>query len=88
MNAQFLTDDKLITSVGRGSSLLGKAGLLDGREITTHWRAFNSYKNLHQKKRILKNVRFILSEPIFTFVGISAGMDFSLRIIRHFLELK
>ena len=32
---------RLIGSVCTGSSLLGKAGLLDGREATSHWRTFD-----------------------------------------------
>ena len=32
---------KLIASVYTGSSILGKAGLLDGRDATTHWRSFD-----------------------------------------------
>jgi transcriptional regulator GlxA family with amidase domain len=78
------TNDRLIASVCTGSSLLGKAGLLDGRDATTHWRAFDFLKESAPKARILKNVRFTLIEPIFTSAGVSAGIDLSLRIVSHF----
>ena len=78
------TNDRLIASVCTGSSLLGKAGLLDGRDATTHWRAFDFLKESAPKARILKNVRFTLIEPILTSAGVSAGIDLALRIVSHF----
>jgi len=78
------TNDRLIASVCTGSSLLGKAGLLDGRDATTHWRAFDFLQESAPKARILKNVRFTLIEPIFTSAGVSAGIDLALRIVSHF----
>ena len=77
------TNDRLIASVCTGSSLLGKAGLLDGRDATTHWRAFDFLQESAPKARILKNVRFTLTEPIFTSAGVSAGIDLALRIVSH-----
>jgi transcriptional regulator GlxA family with amidase domain len=78
------TNDRLIASVCTGSSLLGKAGLLDGRDATTHWRAFDFLQESAPKARILKDVRFTLTEPIFTSAGVSAGIDLALRIVSHF----
>ncbi len=78
------TKDRLIASVCTGSSLLGKASLLDGRDATTHWRAFDFLQESAPKARILKNVRFTLTEPIFTSAGVSAGIDLALRIVSHF----
>jgi len=78
------TNDRLIASVCTGSSLLGKAGLLDGRDATTHWRAFDFLQESAPKARVLKDVRFTLTEPIFTSAGISAGIDLALRIVSHF----
>ena len=77
------TNDRLIASVCTGFSLLGKAGLLDGRGATTHWRAFDFLQESAPKARILKDVRFTLTEPIFTSAGISAGIDLALRIVSH-----
>ena len=82
------TNDKLIASVCTGSSLLGKAGLLNGRDATTHWQAFDFLQESAPKAQILKNVRFTLTEPIFTSAGVSAGIDLALRIVSHFFGTK
>ena len=82
------TNDRLIASVCTGSILLGKAGLLDGRDATTHWRAFDFLQESAPQARILKNVRFTLTEPIFTSAGVSAGIDLALRIVSHFFGNK
>ena len=75
---------KLTASVCTGSSLLGKAGLLGGREATTHWRAFDFLRKASPEAIIRTDVRFTLVEPIFTSAGVSAGIDLALRIVSHF----
>jgi transcriptional regulator GlxA family with amidase domain len=77
---------KITASVCTGSSLLGKAGLLDGRESTTHWRAFDLLREAAPKTKIRRDVLFTLTEPVFTSAGVSAGIDLALRIVSHFLE--
>jgi transcriptional regulator GlxA family with amidase domain len=79
---------KLTASVCTGSSLLGKSGLLDGREATTHWRAFDFLRQTAPNAYIRKDVRFTLVDPIFTSAGISAGIDMALRIVSHFFGTK
>jgi transcriptional regulator GlxA family with amidase domain len=44
---------RLTVSVCTGSSLLGKAGLLDGHEATTHWRTFDSSSKPHPTRRTI-----------------------------------
>ena len=78
----------LTASVCTGSSLLGKAGLLDGREATTHWRAFDFLSQSAPNAHIRKDARFTLADPIFTSAGISAGIDMALRIVSHFFGTK
>jgi transcriptional regulator GlxA family with amidase domain len=84
--ARAASKTKLIASVCTGSSLLGKAGLLDGREATTHWRAFDFLQEVAPKAKIRKDVLFTIVEPIFTSAGVSAGIDLSLHIVSHFFR--
>jgi transcriptional regulator GlxA family with amidase domain len=75
---------KLIASVCTGSSLLGRAGLLDGHDATTHWRSFDFLLESAPKAHIVKNVLFTLEEPVFTSAGVAAGIDLALCIVSHF----
>ena len=75
---------KITASVCTGSSLLGKAGLLDGRESTTHFQAFDFLRQSAPNTEIREDVLFTLTEPIFTSAGVSAGIDLALLIVSHF----
>jgi transcriptional regulator GlxA family with amidase domain len=79
---------RLTASVCTGSSLLGRSGLLNGREATTHWRAFDFLRQAAPNANIREDVRFTLDDPIFTSAGISAGIDMALRIVSHFFGTK
>jgi transcriptional regulator GlxA family with amidase domain len=79
---------RLTASVCTGSSLLGKAGLLNGREATTHWRAFDFLRDAAPTALIRQDVLFTLDDPIFTSAGVSAGIDLALRIVSHFFGTK
>ena len=76
---------KITASVCTGSSLLGKAGLLDGRESTTHFQAFDFLRQSAPNTKIREDVLFTLTEPVFTSAGVSAGIDLALCIVSHFL---
>jgi transcriptional regulator GlxA family with amidase domain len=75
---------QLTASICTGSSLLGKAGLLDGVEATTHWRAFDFLRESAPLAVLRRDARFTLKEPIFTSAGVSAGIDLALRIVSYF----
>jgi transcriptional regulator GlxA family with amidase domain len=67
---------------------MGKAGLLDGREATTHSKAFDFLRESAPKTIIREDVLFTLTEPMFTCAGVSAGIDLGLRIVSHFFGTK
>jgi transcriptional regulator GlxA family with amidase domain len=66
------------TSVCTGALLLGAAGILDGREATTHWAAYDelaAYGARPTERRIVWEGR------IATAAGVSAGIDLALTIV-------
>lgn len=72
-----------ICSVCNAAFVLGKAGLLDGRECTTHWRSITLLKKLFPKAKVLNDALFVKSEHIYSSAGISAGIDLALSILEE-----
>jgi transcriptional regulator GlxA family with amidase domain len=70
-----------ICSVCNAAFMLGKAGLLNNRECTTHWRRVDSLQKLFPQAKVLNDVLFVKSDNIYTSAGISAGIDLSLSIL-------
>jgi transcriptional regulator GlxA family with amidase domain len=76
-----------VTSVCTGALLLGKAGLLDGKRATTHWRFLDRMQELFPRVTVERQVHFVEEGVLFTSTGISAGIDMSLRVVaRYFGE--
>jgi transcriptional regulator GlxA family with amidase domain len=72
---------KVLASVCTGALLLGKAGLLDGRRATTHWRSLEWMQELLPKTLVEKQLHFVEDGTLFTSAGISAGIDMSLQVV-------
>lgn len=72
---------KYTTSVCTGSWILGAAGLLKGKEATSHWYGKKILANDYGA--IIKNKRYVQSGKYWTSAGITAGMDMSLAIINN-----
>jgi putative intracellular protease/amidase len=73
------------TSVCTGALILGAAGLLEGKEATTHWYLADRLKDFGAT---YKPERFVEQERIITAAGVSAGLDFSLHLISKIGENK
>ena len=64
-------------SVCTGALLLGKAGILEGLDATTHWMRLPSLKEFGakpQKKRV------VIDGKVITSAGVSAGIDMALSL--------
>jgi transcriptional regulator GlxA family with amidase domain len=66
---------KWTVSVCSGSLLLAQAGLLDGKDCTTHWRRKEQLKNYDVT---IKDERYVQDGKIITSAGVSAGIDMAL----------
>jgi cyclohexyl-isocyanide hydratase len=69
---------RLLTSVCRGSLILGAAGLLQGYRATTHWR-YLDLLSLLGAQPIAERV--VVDRNRITGAGVSAGIDLALSMV-------
>lgn len=67
-----------VASVCTGALLLGKARLLAGRQVTTHWAALDELAELCPDSIVLRGYRVVDSGEVITAAGVSAGIDLAL----------
>ena len=70
-----------ICSICTGAFLLGEAGLLDGRECTTHWAYVDTLQERFPRARVLGSRLFVTSGRVTTSAGIVAGVDMALDLL-------
>lgn len=68
-------------SVCTGAFILGDAGLLEGRRVTTHWAHARALQKRFPKAHVEEDRIFIIDGPIWTSAGMSAGIDLALGMI-------
>lgn len=72
-----------ICSICSGAFLLAKAGLLDHKECTTHWKLVDKLKKDFPLAKTQNNTLFTQSGTIYTSAGIVTGIDMALHIIEQ-----
>ena len=77
------TKAELTASVCTGAFLLGKAGLLRGKTITTHWEDIEDFRAMFPGILVRDDRRWIDEGSIVTSAGISAGLDVSLHLVER-----
>jgi transcriptional regulator GlxA family with amidase domain len=76
---------QLLLSVCTGALILGKAGLLDGMQATTHHGAIELLKEVAPKTKVHESARIVDNGKIILSAGISAGIDMSLYVVSKIL---
>jgi len=70
-----------IVSVCNGALTLAAAGLLDGREATSHWSGVPSLLEAHPTMRWIRDRRYVVDDGIMTSTGISATLPVMVTLV-------
>lgn len=72
-----------VAALCSGSFLLARAGLLDGRRVTTHWMYADTLQRMFPALTVEPDVLYVQDGPIFTSAGTAAGIDLCLHLVRR-----
>jgi transcriptional regulator GlxA family with amidase domain len=72
-----------VTSVCSGAFLLARAGLLEGRTVTTHWASTKELARRHPELTVDPNPIFVRDGDVWTSAGVTSGMDLSLALVEE-----
>ncbi len=72
-----------ICSVCTGAFLLAEAGLLDGRQATTHWRSCDLLRRRFPQVEVKSDPIFVRDGRIYTSAGVTAGIDLALALVEE-----
>jgi transcriptional regulator GlxA family with amidase domain len=70
-----------VASVCTGAFVLARAGLLDGRRVTTHWASCGRLARQHPRAVVEPYSIFVRDGDVFTSAGVTAGMDLTLALV-------
>jgi transcriptional regulator GlxA family with amidase domain len=70
-----------LASVGAGSLLLGEAGLLVGKNATTHFRSVDFFRERFPSTSLLPELPMVVDGNITTASSIRAGIDMALYLV-------
>lgn len=72
-----------IGSICSGAFVLARAGLLDDRDCTTHWKVADRLLREHPRARVRRDRLFVRDGGLITSAGVASGIDMSLSLIEE-----
>lgn len=70
----------IVIGVCAGAKVVGEAGLLDGKQATTHWYYLDELREKHPV-RYVANRRLVVDRGVATTTGVTASMPMALTLI-------
>ena len=78
---QMAPHTRRVTSVCSGAFALATAGLLDGREATTHWSALDLLQQVRPQIRVQRDRIYVRDGPIWTSAGVTTSIELALALV-------
>jgi putative intracellular protease/amidase len=75
----------LVLGVCTGARLLAEAGLLDGRDATSHWYRLATLEKAHPDVLWQRGVRYVDDGNVITTGGLLSSVDGTLRVVERLL---
>ena len=72
-----------MVSICVGAFVLARAGLLDGRPVTTHWAYCDEFAALFPAVKLDPTALYVDDGDVLTSAGLAAGLDLCLHIVRR-----
>ncbi|KAF7764756.1 hypothetical protein PCIT_b0816 [Pseudoalteromonas citrea] len=69
-------------SVCTGVFIFAQAGIIDGKQVTTHWASIQDLQDQFPQLHVIKEQRFTIDNNFISSAGITSGIDMSLSIIQ------
>lgn len=70
-----------VGAICSGALLLAEAGVLDGRQATTHWLDVGELRRRYPSVRVVPDAIYVHDAGVWTSAGITAGMDLALAMV-------
>lgn len=70
-----------LVSICMGAFVLAAAGVLDGRNCTTHFKKTKELQEKFPKIKVIENILYTDQDGIYTSAGIASGIDLTLHLI-------
>src|SRR5436309_4475331 len=78
-----VNESRRVVAIGGGIYGVAPSGLLDGREVTTHWRYANDVARCFSNLRVDPRRHIVKDGVFYTSSGASAAIDLSLALIEE-----
>lgn len=70
-------------SICTGVFILGKAGLLSGKRVATHWECADLFENQYPDAILDRDAIFIRDKKLCTAAGLTSGIDLALSLVEE-----
>lgn len=76
----------ITASICTGAFLLAQAGLLNDKNVTTHWEDSDELQAMFPALHVKPDARYLDEGSVVTSGGISAGIDMSLYLVKRLIS--